>query len=233
MKTILKRLFDQFAKHAILRPSKVGKSSTRYVSLVRVGVCALLLSLSSVVTAKPDIILVLGDSLSAEYGLQRNTGWVEKMRQALHQSRPDTQIINASISGDTTSGGLARLPALLQQHQPSWVILELGANDGLRGFSVVNIEQNLDQLIQISLQNKAKVLVIGMRIPPNYGQTYSEQFFQLFKTAAQRHKAAYVSFLLEGVIDHPDWFQQDHIHPTEQAQETIMKNVYNVWLKQK
>lgn len=216
-----------------IRPFYVGKSSTKRRGLICALLCTILLSVTSIAAAKGSVILVLGDSLSAEYGIQRNTGWVAKMQQVLNQSRPGTVIVNASISGDTTSGGLSRLPALIQQHQPGWVILELGANDGLRGLPITAIGQNLDKLIEISQRAKAKVLVVGMRIPPNYGQTYSEQFFQLFKISAERYKAPYVQFLLEGVIDHPEWFQPDHIHPTEQAQETMMRNVFDVWLKQK
>lgn len=174
----------------------------------------------------PKTLLVLGDSLSAEYGLSRGTGWVALLEQRLQQQKIDFTIVNASISGETTIGGKTRLPALLSKHAPTLVIIELGANDALRGLQLSDSKANLQAMIDMAHQAKAKVLLIGMQIPPNYGPDYTQQFTKLFPQIAQQNKVALVPFLLENVADKPALFQADHLHPIEQAQPTLLANVW-------
>jgi acyl-CoA thioesterase I len=169
---------------------------------------------------------VLGDSLSAEYGLDRNTGWVALMRKRLAQSAPDYNVVNASISGETTTGGKTRLPAILARVHPTVVIVELGANDALRGIPLTLSTSNLGSIIESSQAAGAKVLVIGMRIPPNYGPDYSEKFFQTFATLAKQYHTTYVPFLLDGLTDDPSLFQADQIHPTAAGQPRMLDNVW-------
>ncbi|MDR2154939.1 MAG: arylesterase [Burkholderiaceae bacterium] len=174
-------------------------------------------------------ILVLGDSLSAEYGLPRGAGWVALLQKKLADERIVAQVVNASISGDTTSGGRARLPALLKAHQPTVVVIELGANDALRGLPLEATEANLGVMTQAAQQAGAKVLLIGMQMPPNYGARYADQFAAVFPAVASKRQAALVSFMLKGVADRPDpleWFQPDRIHPTAEAHPTILGNVW-------
>ncbi|MFJ2988786.1 arylesterase [Collimonas sp. NPDC087041] len=171
-------------------------------------------------------ILVLGDSLSAEYGLARGSGWVALLQQRLKQEKLDASTTNASISGETTSGGKTRLPALLQQH-PDIVIIELGANDALRGLQLKATEDNLRGMIDAAQKAKAKVLLVGMRIPPNYGRDYTEKFFALYGTLAKQTKVSLVPFLLAGVPDKPEMFQADRIHPVAQAHPIILDNVWS------
>ena len=176
-------------------------------------------------------LLVVGDSLSAEYGLQRGEGWVALMTQRLGAQAPGVKVINASISGDTTSGGRSRLPALLKQHQPRWVILELGGNDALRGLPLESTRANLASMARLCREAGASVLLVGMQMPPNYGQRYAKDFAQLFKTVAQAENAALLPFLLAGIAERPDamsLFQADRIHPTAQAQAKMMDNVWEV-----
>jgi acyl-CoA thioesterase-1 len=171
-------------------------------------------------------IVVLGDSLSAEYGLDRDTGWVALMRKRLAQSAPDYNVVNASISGETTTGGKTRLPAILARVHPGAVIVELGANDALRGIPLTLSRSNLGSIIESSQAAGAKVLVIGMRIPPNYGPDYSEKFFQTFAELAKQYDTAYVPFLLDGLVDDPSLFQADQIHPTAAGQPRMLDNVW-------
>jgi len=174
----------------------------------------------------PKTLLVLGDSLSAEYGLGRGTGWVALLEQRLKQQKIDVTIVNASISGETTIGGKTRLPALLSKHAPAVVIIELGANDALRGLQLNDTKGNLQAMIDMARQAKAKVLLVCMQIPPNYGPDYTRQFANLFPQAAQQNKLALVPFLLQNVADKPALFQADHLHPIEQAQPTLLDNVW-------
>ena len=177
----------------------------------------------------PPTVLVVGDSLSAEYGLKRGSGWVALMEQRLAQEKIPAAVVNASISGDTTSGGRARLPALLTKHQPTLVIIELGGNDALRGLPLPMTQENLQAMTQAAQAAKAKVLIVGMQMPPNYGQDYGARFAALFATVSKANKAALVPFLLKGVADGPDalrLFQADRIHPTEAAHPTILNNVW-------
>ncbi|MEB0165058.1 arylesterase, partial [Glaciimonas sp. CA11.2] len=166
-------------------------------------------------------VLVLGDSLSAEYGLARGTGWVALLQKRLKTENIPIDVINASISGDTTSGGNARLPALLKQ-RPNIVIIELGANDALRGLQLKATESNLLAMIAAAQKVNAKILLIGMRIPPNYGPDYTNKFFALYSTLAKQTKVPLVPFLLEGVANKPEWFQADRMHPTAEAHLTIL-----------
>jgi acyl-CoA thioesterase-1 len=171
-------------------------------------------------------VLVLGDSLSAEYGLARGTGWVTLMENRLKAEKIDASIINASISGETTSGGRARLPALLEQHRPSVVIIELGGNDGLRGLPITATEANLNAMINAAQKTNAKVLLVGMQIPPNYGRAYTEQFASMYSRVAKDKKILLVPFLLEGVANQEQLFQADRIHPTAGAQPIMLSNVW-------
>ncbi|ALV05865.1 acyl-CoA thioesterase-1 [Roseateles depolymerans] len=177
----------------------------------------------------PRRILVLGDSLSAEYGLARGTGWVALMTQRLNQQQLPAEVINASISGDTTSGGLARLPALLKQHQPTLLVIELGGNDALRGLPLANTRDNLRAMVRAGKAAGAKVLLVGMQIPPNMGPSYTREFEAGFKTVAQEEKVPLVPFLLAGVADRSDaadWFQPDRIHPLAKAHPVMLENVW-------
>jgi acyl-CoA thioesterase-1 len=174
----------------------------------------------------PKTVLVVGDSLSAEYGLARGTGWVALLEQRLKAEKIDARIVNASISGETTSGGRTRLPALLQQHRPDVVVLELGANDGLRGLPVPAAADNLRTMIQLAQRNRAKVLLVGMRMPPNYGRAYTERFAGMYKDLAGTYKVPLVPFMLDGVAQDAANFQADRMHPLATAHPTILNNIW-------
>lgn len=174
-------------------------------------------------------ILVLGDSLSAEYGLARGTGWVALLEQRLAPRKNPPRIINASVSGETTSGGRSRLPALLAQHKPQIVVIELGANDALRGLPLQHTEDNLRLMLQAAQKSGAQALLIGMQMPPNYGARYARDFAALFARVAQEVRSPLVPFLLQGVADAPNaaaLFQADRIHPRAEAQPTMLDNVW-------
>ena len=185
------------------------------------GLLALLLICSTQSNAETRTVLVLGDSLSAAYGIPRERGWVTLLQQKL----TNFNVVNAGISGDTTDGGVARLPALLQKHQPAIVIIELGGNDGLRGFQIQRIRDNLSQLTQLSQRAGAKVLLVGMKIPPNYGLRYTSDFYASYVDIAKKFSVPLVPFLLEGVAAHPDLIQDDGIHPRAEAQAKLLDNV--------
>ena len=196
-----------------------------------VGLFALGLSSHALGTAKSPHILVVGDSLSAEYGIARGAGWVALLGKQLAKDKPQWQVVNASISGDTTAGGLARLSALLQQHQPKVVVIELGGNDALRGFALKTTENNLTQMVAACHKAKASVLLIGMQVPPNYGQDYAKEFSRMFVRISQQQRTQLVPFLLKGVADAADptaLFQPDRIHPKAQAHPIILSNVWPV-----
>lgn len=179
--------------------------------------------------ARPPLILVLGDSLSAEYGLARGTGWVALLEKQLSKEKPGVTVVNASVSGETTSGGRSRLAALLAQHQPSHVVIELGGNDALRGLPLKNTEDNLTWMTQTAQKAGAKVLLVGMQVPPNYGTDYANKFAALFAGVAQANKAGVVPFLLKGVADGSDptrLFQADRIHPRAEAHPQMLANVW-------
>lgn len=171
-------------------------------------------------------ILVLGDSLSASYGLAQEHGWVSLLQRRLSSESRPYRVVNASISGETTSGGLYRIDALLANHRPAIVILELGANDGLRGLSLEATRGNLEGMIQRARKSGAKVLLIGMRIPPNYGPSYAEPFQKLFETLAKKYRIARVPFLLAPIAGKREYFQADGLHPTAEAQVLILDTVW-------
>lgn len=178
---------------------------------------------------RPKTLLVVGDSLSAEYGLKRGSGWVALMEQRLAADKLNTQVVNASISGDTTSGGRSRLPALLAQHKPSHVIIELGGNDALRGLPLKSTAENLTQMLNAAQAAGARTLLVGIQVPPNYGRSYSEEFAQTFVAVAKATKSGLVPFFLKGVADGPQaasLFQADRIHPNEQAQPLMLDTVW-------
>jgi acyl-CoA thioesterase-1 len=176
-------------------------------------------------------VLVVGDSLSAEYGLERGSGWVALLQQRVARERIAVEVVNASISGDTTSGGRSRLPTLLAQHKPGVVIIELGGNDALRGLPLSMTQANLVAIAQSAKAAGARVIVVGMQVPPNYGQKYAQDFAALFATVAKAEGASLVPFLLKGVADGADaesLFQADRIHPNAQAQQRMLDNVWPV-----
>lgn len=175
------------------------------------------------------ILLVLGDSLSAEYGLVRGSGWVALLDKRLQAEKKPYKVVNASISGDTTSGGRSRLDALLALHKPAVVVIELGGNDALRGLPLPMSENNLNAMVQAVAHSGAKVLLVGMQVPPNYGGDYARRFTALFEQVAKANKAAMVPFLLKGIADDPDpvrWFQADRIHPLASAHPIMLNNVW-------
>jgi acyl-CoA thioesterase-1 len=168
-------------------------------------------------------ILVFGDSLSAGYGIARDDSWANLLQRELKKNHPQFEVVNASISGETTSGGLRRIARALQQHQPEVVIVELGANDGLRGATVAETEKNLNMIIEQIKQTNARVLVLGIQLPPNYGQDYTRRFRALYPKLAKRHNVALLPFMLEGVP--PEQFQADNLHPSAEAQPRIMRHI--------
>ena len=170
-------------------------------------------------------ILVFGDSLSAGYGIRQDDAWPALLAQRLQQKRFDYNVVNASISGETSSGGRSRLPAALDKHSPAVVIIALGANDGLRGLPVATLRDNLTAMTASAQQKKARVLIVGQRLPPNYG-AYAQQFDKVFGEVAKARKAALVDFLLEGIADQPRFFQADNLHPTREAQPRLLDNVW-------
>ncbi len=173
-------------------------------------------------------LLVLGDSLSAEYGLARGSGWVSLMQQRIAEEKLDAAVVNASISGETTSGGRTRLPALMRQHKPAVLILELGGNDGLRGLSLAATQANLRDMIREATAGGARVLLVGMQVPPNYGPDYSKRFAAMYQGLARERGVKLVPFLLAGLEDTDRFFQPDRIHPNQRAQAVMLDNVWPV-----
>ncbi|MES2347918.1 MAG: arylesterase [Pseudomonadota bacterium] len=184
----------------------------------------LLLSAAASAYSAPKTVLVLGDSLSAEYGLARGAGWVALAEKKLQDQKMDTTVVNASVSGETTSGGRSRLPALLQKYKPALVVIELGANDGLRGLPVAAARANLLAMADAAAKADAKVMLIGMRMPPNYGRDYADKFFAMYGTLSKEIKAPLVPFMLDGVADKQ--FQADRLHPLAEAHPTILANIW-------
>jgi acyl-CoA thioesterase-1 len=171
-------------------------------------------------------ILVLGDSISAGYGIPREQSWVNLLQKQLQQQGHDQTVINASISGETTEGGRNRLPALLEKHRPTIVIVELGGNDGLRGFQIERLRANLDDMVQRAQRSNAKVLLVGMKMPPNYGLRYTSDFYASFTNTAEKFDVPLVPFLLDGIVTNPGMMQDDGIHPTATAQKRLLDNVW-------
>lgn len=175
-------------------------------------------------------IMVYGDSLSSGYGLPHGAGWVDLLGQRLHAGKYDYTVANLSISGETTLGGRNRIEAALQQHRPALVILALGGNDGLRGQNPDAMRANLEAIIQASRRSNARVLLVGMRIPPNYGTAYTEKFQRVYADLAQHHKMPLVPFLLDGFAEDRTYFQADGIHPAARAQRRMLDTVWKALL---
>lgn len=178
------------------------------------------------VRAADGTLLVLGDSISAAYGIDESQGWVQLLRERLSSSERHVAVINASISGETSSGGLARLPRLLQEHKPHWLILELGGNDGLRGYPPGTLQQNLQHMVQLAKGADAQVLILGMQIPPNYGRAYTEAFAAVYPTVAKAEQVPLVPFFLEPVALQEGTMQKDGIHPTATAQPALLDHIW-------
>jgi acyl-CoA thioesterase-1 len=201
-----------------------------HCSVIAIAAAAMPAYAASTSTGQP-LILVVGDSLSAEYGLARGSGWVALLEQRLAKEKIAARVVNASITGDTTSGGRSRLPALLASHKPTHVILELGGNDALRGLATAQTQANLAAMAHAAKAGGALVVLVGMQVPPNYGRKYSDDFAAVFVTVARNEGTALVPFLLKGVADNPDadaMFQPDRIHPKEAAHPIMLGNVWPV-----
>lgn len=177
--------------------------------------------------AEPGPILVIGDSLSAEYGIARGTGWVELLRGRLRDQGKPRSVVNASISGETTAGGRTRIDGLLKRQRPAIVIIELGGNDALRGLDLSTTRQNLMEMVARSRDAGARVLLLGMKVPPNYGRNYAEAFERVFEQVARETGIAWVPFFLDGLADRLEYFQPDRIHPNESAQPKMLDNVWS------
>jgi acyl-CoA thioesterase-1 len=198
-----------------------------------IAVCCLLLA-SAVATAASTaapVILVFGDSLSASYGLRPGVGWVDLLSQKLSREGYGFRVVNASVSGETSEGGLARLPRALQTHKPQVVVLELGANDGLRALPIAALRSNLERMIQLSLKSKARVLLLAVRLPPNYGARYNSQFELVCTQLAKQYKVSVVPWFMRDVADHAALMQADGLHPSEQGQPALLNNVWPVLSK--
>lgn len=180
----------------------------------------------AIIFAKPPVILVLGDSLSAGYGIAREAGWVWLLDERLQQRDLPYQVVNASVSGETTAGGLTRLPSLLAQHHPELLVIALGANDGLRGFAYPVIGDNLTALIRQGRTAGSRILLVGVRLPPNYGAAYNQGFQAVFQTVSAAEKVPLVADLLKDVGEHWNLMQEDGLHPTAEAQERILDTVW-------
>ena len=190
-------------------------------------VLATSLSLAGLTLAHADTILIMGDSISAGYGMNRGQGWVDQLQKRLNQKYPKQhRVVNASMSGETTSGALARLPNLLKKYQPDVVVIELGGNDGLRGQPPKIIENNLSKMVQLSQNAKAEVLLFGMKIPPNYGTKYSQAFESNYKAVATKYKIELLPFFLAGVAGHKNLMQADQIHPNVKAQSILLDSAW-------
>jgi acyl-CoA thioesterase-1 len=192
----------------------------------------LLSATSGAVDKVAPVVLVFGDSLSAGYGLRPGVGWVDLLSQRLSREGYGFRVINASVSGETSEGGLARLPRALAMHQPRLVVLELGANDGLRALPIGALHENLERMIRLCLQSGARVVLLGIRLPPNYGARYNTLFEQTATTLARQHHIAFVPWFMRDVADHPQLMQADGLHPTERGQPILLQNVWPVLVAQ-
>lgn len=215
----LNRLFNS-VKHTFNELRRLLATSLAFVVLAFgqiTAVCA---------TEQPHKILVLGDSISAAYGIDQSEGWVTLLQNRLAEQSSNTTVINASISGATTGDGLARLPKLLQTHRPSIVIVELGGNDGLRGYPLKVMQRNLSAIIEQVQADGAAVVLAGIEIPPNYGARYTQQFREVYQTLATEYKVEFLPFILQGVATQPELMQRDGIHPVAQAQAQLLDNIW-------
>jgi acyl-CoA thioesterase-1 len=207
------------------------RSHFNLLIIVSLLVSALVALPAAAKRTNPQVIVVFGDSLSAAYGIPQHDGWVSLLQQRITEQKINYEVINASISGETTSGGLSRHSDMLKSQKPSIVIIELGANDGLRGLSMVEVSNNLEAIIQQAKKTNAKVLLLGMKIPPNYGIKYSRQFSEIYQNLANKHSIELVPFFLEGVAGNPDLIQADGLHPTAAAQAKLLGNVWPILTK--
>lgn len=197
----------------------------RFLKILSVLTGLLLTNFAMAESSKP-VILFFGDSLSAAYGIPKEQGWVNLVAQRLKDKQLPYEVANASVSGETTAGGLSRLPGALKQFKPSIVVIELGANDGLRGLPLDAMKNNLDKIIAACQQINARVVLLGMLIPPNYGPKYTNGFKQVYLDLSQTHKTAFVPFFLDGVSGHSDLVIEDGLHPNVNAQPKILENVW-------
>jgi acyl-CoA thioesterase I len=188
--------------------------------------CFLCLLTVPMALAAEGTILVFGDSLSAAYGIARKDSWVALLEERLRQGKFNTRVVNASISGETSAGGASRIQRALQQHQPQVLILALGANDGLRGLPVAQMQANLAAILGAARKQRLQVLLIGMHMPPNYGPAYTREYHAAFAALARQHKTAYLPFLMEGFADRREYFQADGVHPNALAQPLILESVW-------
>lgn len=207
---------------------KAGTDKARVALALRwLLACSLLLPLLAYAKGPAGPVLVVGDSLSAAHNIPVQSGWVSLLQQRLRKDMASPPaVVNASISGETTSGALTRLPALLQKHQPGVVVIELGGNDALRGLTPAQLQANLERMIVLSQQSGAKVLLLGIDVPPNYGPAYRQRLRQLYADLASRHQVALVPFFLDGVALQPSLMQPDGLHPTAAAQPKLLENVW-------
>jgi acyl-CoA thioesterase-1 len=208
-------------------PFNRGKSLLRHLA----AWLALLWAACALAQPAAPVLLVLGDSLSAEYGLQRGAGWVGLLADRLKSTTPQWNgpqysVVNASISGETTSGGRTRLVALLKQHRPAVVVIQLGGNDGLRGLPLAAMKENLRAMIRAARETQASVLLVGMQMPPNYGRDYAEGFAAVYGQLAREEKVGLAPFLLDGFAERLEFFQSDRIHPSAEAQPRMLANVW-------
>jgi acyl-CoA thioesterase-1 len=190
--------------------------------LVFLTVC---LFFTNVTSASSSTLLVMGDSLSAAYNLRKEAGWVSLLENQLSKPNPEIKVVNASVSGETSQGGLSRFSQLLSEYKPSWIILELGANDALRGYPLDKTAKNLENMIEQAHQANAKVLLIGNKIPQNYGKRYTEMFFKLYEKIANKYQLAYLPFMLEGVALNKSLMQEDGLHPNKEGQPLVLQNI--------
>ena len=182
--------------------------------------------MSSGIACAAPTLLVFGDSLSAAYGIGQKDGWVALLEERLRRERKDYTVVNASISGETSSGGASRIAAALKQHRPRVTVVALGANDGLRGLPIAQLRMSLAAIVGAAQKAGSRVLLVGMRMPPNYGQKYTREFEQVFSELARRHKTAFAPFMLEGIAGRREMFLDDNLHPTAAAQPIILENVW-------
>jgi len=192
---------------------------------MRILIACIWLLMAGPLWAAP-VVLVYGDSVSAAYGIPREAGWVALLERRLADRQPAWRTVNASVSGETTAGGLARLPAVLERHRPAIVILELGANDGLRGLPVEQTSANLKAMIALAKKRNARVLLVGMQLPPNYGSRYAREFRALYPAVAKQSGIALVPFLMAGIATQPEMFQADGLHPVAKAQPKLLETVW-------
>ena len=175
--------------------------------------------------ASASTLLVMGDSLSAAYNLRQEVGWVSLLENQLSQSNPEIKVVNASVSGETSQGGLSRFSVLLKQYKPRWIILELGANDALRGYPLSQTSKNIEKMVEQAQQSNARILLVGNQIPQNYGKRYTEMFFTLYEKVANKYKIAYLPFMLKGIALNKSLMLEDGLHPNKDGQPFVLQNI--------